>query len=180
MPLYFWNDPEGRRYRDSYFTMFSGVWRHGDFIAFEEDGSSVILGRSDSTLNRQGIRMGPADIYQVVEALPEIREALVVGAELGEEYYMPLFVALEAQADPDSARERIRCAIRDRLSPRHLPDEIVWMRAIPHTRTGKKLEVPVKCLLQGSSLSDVVDLGAVDDSDLLHEYAAFARRRTRK
>ena len=180
MPLYFWNDPEGRRYRDSYFTMFSGVWRHGDFIAFEEDGSSVILGRSDSTLNRHGIRMGPADIYQVVEALPEIREALVVGAELGEEYYMPLFVALEAQADPDSARERIRCAIRDRLSPRHLPDEIVWMRAIPHTRTGKKLEVPVKCLLQGSSLSDVVDLGAVDDSDLLHEYAAFARRRTRK
>ncbi|MGW1620187.1 acetoacetate--CoA ligase [Streptomyces sp. NPDC002172] len=178
MPVCFWNDPDGRRYRESYFSVYAGAWRHGDFIEFEPDGSSVIHGRSDSTLNRQGVRMGPADIYRVVEALPEVREALVVGAELGEDaYYMPLFVALQEDADPEAVAHRVNQVLREELSPRHVPDEVVPMRGIPHTRTGKKIEVPVKRLLQGASLSDVVDLGAVDDSALLQEYAEFAHTR---
>jgi acetoacetyl-CoA synthetase len=180
MPLSFWNDADGRRYRDSYFSVFPEVWRHGDFIEFDDDGSSVIHGRSDSTLNRQGVRMGPADIYRVVEALPEVNEALVVGAELDDDYYMPLFVALRDDADPEAVRAQIRQAIGEKLSPRHLPDDIVPVRAIPHTRTGKKIEVPVKRLLQGATLAEVVDLGAVDDSELLHEYAAFASERIEK
>lgn len=180
MPLGFWNDTDGRRYREAYFSTFPGVWRHGDFIEFDDDGSSVIHGRSDSTLNRQGVRMGSADIYRVVEALPEVREALVVGAELGDDYYMPLFVALQDDADPEAVGALIRQVIGERLSPRHLPDEIIPVRAIPHTRTGKKLEVPVKRLLQGAALAEVVDLGAVDDAGLMHEHAEFARRRSER
>ena len=103
MPLYFWNDPDGSRFRDSYFSTWPGVWRHGDLVEFDDDGSSVILGRSDSTLNRNGIRMGPADIYRVVESLPEVREALVVGVEEDGGYYMPLFVHLQDDVDPDEA-----------------------------------------------------------------------------
>ncbi|WP_405784734.1 acetoacetate--CoA ligase [Streptomyces sp. NBC_01378] len=176
MPLKFWNDADGRRYQESYFSTYEGVWRHGDFIEFDPDGSSVIRGRSDSTLNRQGVRMGPADIYQVVEALPEVREALVVGAELGPDaYYMPLFVALQDGADQVGAALRIKEAIREGLSPRHVPDDVVAVRGIPHTRTGKKIEVPVKRLLQGAALRDVVDSGAVDDPELLLEYEEFAR-----
>ncbi|TQS45114.1 acetoacetate--CoA ligase [Cryptosporangium phraense] len=171
MPLYFWNDPDGRRYRESYFDMFPGIWRHGDYIEFDEDGTSFIHGRSDSTLNRQGVRMGPGDIYQVVEAIPEVQEALVVGVERGEDYYMPLFVAVADDADFGHVKSQIRAAIRAELSPRHVPDEVIQVRAIPHTRTGKKLEVPVKRLLQGEALADVVDLGTVDDPQLLHDLA---------
>jgi acetoacetyl-CoA synthetase len=178
MPLSFWDDPGGKRYRDSYFATFPGVWRHGDYIEFDEDGSSVIHGRSDSTLNRRGIRMGPAEIYAAVERVPEVAEALVVGAELGAEYYMPLFVTLTAGADPDAARAHVRDAIRTALSPRHVPDEIVVMPGIPHNRMGKKLEVPVKRLLQGARLSEVVDLDAVDDPGLMASYQEFARHRT--
>ncbi|KFF99089.1 hypothetical protein IQ62_21625 [Streptomyces scabiei] len=180
MPVGFWNDPDATRYRDSYFAVYPGVWRHGDFIEFAEDGSSVIHGRSDSTLNRQGVRMGPADIYRVVEEIPEVAEALVVGAELGDDYYMPLFVALRPDADPAAVETLIRSAILENLSPRHLPDEIVPVRAVPHTRTGKKLEVPVKRLLQGDALADVVDLGSVDDAPLVREYASFARHRAER
>lgn len=178
MPLRFWNDPDNHRYRASYFEMFPGIWRHGDFIEFDADGSSVIHGRSDSTLNRGGIRIGSAEIYRVVEEFPEVRESLVVGAELGaDDYYMVLFVAAIDDVDTDALRPRIAAALRTFLSPRHVPDDIVFMRAIPHTRTGKKLEVPVKRMLQGAALADVVDLGAVDDSGLLREYEDFARRR---
>ncbi|MFI6366176.1 acetoacetate--CoA ligase [Nocardia sp. NPDC050630] len=178
MPLRFWNDPDNRRYLASYFEMFPGIWRHGDFIEFDADGSSVIHGRSDSTLNRQGIRIGSAEIYRVVEDFSEVRESLVVGAELGaDDYDMVLFVAAIDGVDHDALRPRIAEALRTLLSPRHVPDDIVFVRAIPHTRTGKKLEVPVKRMLQGAALTDVVDLGAVDDSDLLREYEDFAHRR---
>jgi len=176
MPLYFWNDPDGSRYRDSYFSAWPGVWRHGDLVEFDEDGSSVILGRSDSTLNRNGIRMGPADIYRVVEALPGVREALVVGVEEGGGYYMPLFVHLQEGVDPEEAAQRIRAAIRDSLSPRYLPDEIIAVTRVPHTRTGKKLEVPVKRLLLGQRLEEVVDPGSVDDVAVLAEIRDAARR----
>jgi acetoacetyl-CoA synthetase len=177
MPLRFWNDPDDRRYHDSYFATYPGVWRHGDVIEFDPDGSCVIHGRSDSTLNRKGIRIGPAELYSVVEALPEVAEALVVGAELGEEYYMPLFVALTDGADVEQVRARIVAAIRHELSPRHLPDEIVVVPGVPHTRTGKKLEVPVKRLLQGAAPAQVADPGSIDDPALLDFYAQFAERK---
>ncbi|MGX5696262.1 acetoacetate--CoA ligase [Agromyces soli] len=174
MPLYFWGD-DGSRYRSSYFETYPGVWRHGDFIEFSDHGIRI-LGRSDSTLNRNGIRLGSADIYAVVESLPEIAEAMVVGAELGpEEYVLPLFVKLADGVTEAGARAAVVASIRANLSARYLPDELIVMRAIPHTRTGKKLEVPVKRLIQGAPLSDVVDLGAVDDPMLLEEYATVAR-----
>jgi acetoacetyl-CoA synthetase len=175
MPLCFWGD-DGSRYHESYFAMYPEVWRHGDYIEFTPRGI-LIHGRSDSTLNRNGLRLGSADIYAVVESLPEVAEALVVGAELGTDYYMPLFVYLAEGTNPDVAKEAITRSIRENLSVRYLPDEIVFMPGIPHTRTGKKLEVPVKRLLQGAQLEMVADLGSVDDPLLLEEYARFALER---
>lgn len=174
MPLCFWDDEDGSRYHDSYFSMYPGVWRHGDFVEFRPEGI-LIHGRSDSTLNRNGLRLGSADIYAVVEALPEVSEAMVVGAEFGADgYYMPLFVQIAPGADYESAHRSITSAIRTHLSPRYLPDDIIQVRAIPHTRTGKKLEVPIKRVLQGADPAEVVDLDAVDDPELLSEYARFA------
>ncbi len=177
MPLRFWDDPDGARYHAAYFEKYPGVWRHGDFIQIFDDGSSVIHGRSDSTLNRNGVRMGSADIYAAVEPLAEVREALVIGAEIGDGYFMPLFVALADGADPEEAKRRIVAAIRESLSPRHVPDEIIVVPAIPHTRTGKKLEVPVKRLFQGSAGAEAFDAGAIDDPSLLPVYETIAQER---
>ncbi|GAB0101787.1 acetoacetate--CoA ligase [Nocardia sp. JMUB6875] len=174
MPVSFWNDPDGSRYREAYFEMFPGVWRHGDWITITERGSIVVHGRSDSTLNRQGIRMGSADIYQAVERIPEIAEALVIGAEQPDGgYWMPLFVVLAGDAElNDELRSRINATIRAEVSPRHVPDEIIAAPGIPHTRTGKKLEVPIKKLFQGAEVSTVVAPTAVDAPELLEWYAA--------
>ena len=177
MPLRFWDDPDGARYLSAYFEEFPGVWRHGDFIQIFDDGSSIIHGRSDSTLNRNGVRMGPADIYAAVEPLPEVLEAMVVGTELGEDYFMPLFVVLTEGADEERTKEEIVAAIRRSLSPRHVPDEIILVPGIPHTRTGKKLEVPVKRMLQGTPAAEALDAGAIDDPDLLPVYARIAAER---
>lgn len=169
MPLYFWSDLDGSRYRDSYFATYPGVWRHGDLVEFDPDGSSVIIGRSDATLNRNGIRLGPADIYQVAEALPEVRDSLVVGVEHGDGYYMPLFVHFADGADAADGADKVRSAIRSALSPRHVPDAIIAVSAVPRTRTGKKLEVPVKRLIQGAALESVADPGAVRNFAALAE-----------
>ncbi|MEU5435963.1 acetoacetate--CoA ligase [Streptomyces sp. NPDC020719] len=179
MPIRFWNDPDGSRYRDSYFEMFPGVWRHGDWITITDHGSVIIHGRSDSTLNRQGVRMGSADIYEVVERLPEIRESLVIGLEEPEGgYWMPLFVHLaEGAVLDDALRTKIKQAIREELSPRHVPDEIIEAPGVPHTLTGKRIEVPVKRLLQGTPLEKAVNPGSVDNLDLLRFYEAVARKR---
>ncbi|MBB5914563.1 acetoacetyl-CoA synthetase [Nocardia transvalensis] len=174
MPVKFWNDPDGSRYRGAYFEMFPGVWRHGDWITITDHGSIVVHGRSDSTLNRHGIRMGSADIYQAVERLPEIAEALVIGAEQPDGgYWMPLFVVLAEGVDlTDEVRRRITETIRTEASRRHVPDEIIVAPGIPHTRTGKKLEVPIKRLFQGADPARVVERTAVDNPDLLDWYAA--------
>ncbi|MCI0385713.1 acetoacetate--CoA ligase [Streptomyces sp. CNQ085] len=179
MPIRFWNDPDGSRYHDSYFEMFPGVWRHGDWTTLTSRGTVVIHGRSDSTLNRQGVRMGSADIYEVVERLPEIRESLVIGAEQPDGgYWMPLFVHLAQEAVLDDAlRDRIRRSIREQLSPRHVPDEIIEVEGVPHTLTGKRLEIPVKRLLQGADLDKAVNPGSVDDIGLLRFYERLARER---
>jgi acetoacetyl-CoA synthetase len=177
MPVSFWNDADGSRYRSAYFEMFPGVWRHGDWITITDHGSVVVHGRSDSTLNRHGIRMGSADIYQAVERLPEISEALVIGAEQPDGgYWMPLFVVLTDDAElTDELRDRIKRTIRDEVSPRHVPDDIIVAPGVPHTRTGKKLEVPIKKLFQGADAARVVEKSAVDDPALLDWYANLKR-----
>jgi acetoacetyl-CoA synthetase len=179
MPIHFWNDPDGSRYHDSYFDTYPGVWRHGDWITVTSRGSVVIHGRSDSTLNRQGVRMGSADIYEAVERLPEIKESLVVGIEQPDGgYWMPLFVHLAPGAVLDDALlGRIRRIIREQLSPRHVPDEIIEVPGIPHTLTGKRIEVPVKRLLQGTAIEKAVNPGSIDDLDLLRFYEELAHKR---
>ncbi|WP_459550222.1 acetoacetate--CoA ligase [Nocardia sp. X0981] len=172
MPVCFWRDEDGRRYRDAYFEVFPGVWRHGDWITITDRHSVIVHGRSDSTLNRHGIRMGSADIYQAVERLPDIAEALVIGAEQPDGgYWMPLFVVLRPGAELTEELEAlVGSTIRAEVSPRHVPDEIILAPGIPHTRTGKKLEVPIKKLLQGADPDRVVDRSAVDDPGLLDWY----------
>jgi acetoacetyl-CoA synthetase len=181
MPVGFWNDPDGVRYRDAYFDMYPGVWRHGDWVTVTEHGGIVVHGRSDSTLNRHGIRMGSADIYSVVERRDDIVEALVIGAELPDgSYWMPLFVVLpEGRTLTPELVEQLKAQIRAEASPRHVPDEVLQIPAVPHTRTGKKLEVPVKRLLQGAPLEKVVNPGSVDDPGLLDYFTSLARRRGR-
>lgn len=171
MPVRFWNDPDGTRYRDAYFDTYPGIWRHGDWISVTERGSVVVHGRSDATLNRNGIRMGSADIYQAVESLDEVTEALVLGMEQPDGgYWMPLFVVV-----PDGLtaelRERIVAVIRTQASPRHVPDDIVAAPAIPHTRTGKKLEVPLKKMFQGAAATTALDTSAVDDPEAVRWFA---------
>lgn len=177
MPVAFWNDPDGQRYRDAYFEMFPGIWRHGDWITITDHGSIIVHGRSDSTLNRHGIRMGSADIYQAVERLPEIVEALVIGAEQPDGgYWMPLFVVLGDGVElSDALRDKINATIRTEVSPRHVPDDIIVAPGVPHTRTGKKLEVPIKKLLQGGDSAKVVERSAVDDPGLLDWYVTQRR-----
>ena len=178
MPVSFWNDPDGQRYLDAYFEMFPGVWRHGDWITLTDHGSVIVHGRSDSTLNRHGIRMGSADIYQAVESLPEVVEALVIGAEQPDGgYWMPLFVVLADGVElTEELRDTINDTIRTDVSPRHVPDEIIVAPGVPHTRTGKKLEVPIKKLFQGGESAKVVERSAVDDPALLDWYVTQRRR----
>jgi acetoacetyl-CoA synthetase len=180
MPVCLWDDPDRSRYREAYFSTFPGAWRQGDWITITERGSVVIHGRSDSTLNRNGVRMGSADIYAAVETIPEVTEALVIGAEQTDgTYWMPLFVVLADGHDLDDAMvQRIKAAIRSKASPRHVPDEVIAVPGIPHTRTGKKLEVPVKRILQGVPLERVANPDAVDDAALLTPFVDLAARRS--
>lgn len=182
MPVGFWDDPDGSRYREAYFDTYPGVWRHGDWITLTSRGTVVVHGRSDSTLNRNGVRLGSADIYDVVERFPEVRESLVIGAEMPDgSYWMPLFLVLsDGVVLDDELRGRIVAALRRDASPRHVPEEIVAVDAIPHTRTGKKLEVPVKRVLQGADPAAVLSLGAVDDPALIEVFVRMgAERRAR-
>ncbi len=161
MPVFLWNDPDGARYRASYFDVFPGVWRHGDWIRFNADGSSVIYGRSDATLNRGGVRMGTSEFYRIVEQLPEIKDSLVVEVG-GENAELVLFIVLAPNASLDETlRRRINRTLRRELSPRHAPDRIIAVPEIPKTLNGKKLEIPVKRLLMGQPLAGAVSEGAV-------------------
>jgi acetoacetyl-CoA synthetase len=147
MPVKFWNDPDGERYRDSYFDMFPGVWRHGDWIEITSRGTAVITGRSDSTINRGGVRMGTSEIYRAVLALDEVTDALVVDLD----GHMPLFVVLRDGAElDDELVKRIAKRIREDCSPRHVPNEVRQVAEVPRTLSGKVLEVPVKRILMGT------------------------------
>jgi acetoacetyl-CoA synthetase len=179
MPLYFWNDPGNRRYLDSYFDMYPGVWRHGDWIRITPRGGAIIYGRSDTTINRHGVRVGTSDIYSVVEALPEVLDSLVVDLEyLGRESYMPMFVVLRPGVALDEPLiGRIQSAIRAAASPRHVPDEVFAVAEVPRTLTGKKLELPIKKLLLGQPLDKVVNRDALANPASLDWFLEFARVR---
>jgi acetoacetyl-CoA synthetase len=176
MPLYFWNDPENKRYLDSYFDMYPGIWRHGDWIKFTEGGGCIIYGRSDSTINRQGIRMGTSEIYRVVESLPQIVDSLVIDLELlGRESYMPLFIVLAEDTQMnDALRNEILTKIRTEVSPRHVPDEIFEILEIPYTLSGKKMEVPVRRILLGHPLESAVNPGAMRNPDSIQFFVGLS------
>ena len=172
MPLYFWNDPDGDRYRESYFGMYPGVWRHGDWIKILPDGGCVIYGRSDSTLNRGGVRMGTADFYRVVESFDEIADSLVIDTgRLGQEGRLLLYVqpAPGARVDDDLV-SRLRSALRSALSPRHVPDEIHEVPGIPRTLSGKKLEVPVRKILLGTPIEKAANPDSMANPDVLKHF----------
>ena len=174
MPVGFWNDPAGERYRASYFSAYPGVWRHGDWISVLPDGGCVIFGRSDATLNRGGVRMGTSEFYRVVERLPEITDSLVVDTgQLGAEGRLVLYVALAGGCElTGELQARIRASLRAELSPRHVPDEIHQVPAVPRTLSGKKLEVPVRRILLGTPVADAADPDAIANPEVL---ALFAR-----
>ncbi len=178
MPLYFWNDPDDRRYRESYFELYPGKWRHGDWIRFTERGTSVIYGRSDTTINRFGIRMGTAEIYRVVEECPEVVDSLVVDLEyLGRKSFLPLFVVLRpGHALDDALKARIRERIRTVASARHVPDEIYAIAEVPRTLTGKKMELPVRKLLLGAAVETVASPDAMANPQSLGFFVELARR----
>ena len=175
MPLRFWNDPDDVKLRETYFSHFPGAWRHGDLVTVTDRDTLVISGRSDATLNRNGVRLGTAEIYAAVERLPQVSEALAVGVELADGlYWLPLFVVLTPEAAHTATlTETIKAAICGYASPRHLPDDIIVVPALPHTKTGKKLEVPVKRLLQGRPAAEVANLETVDDPGALRYFERF-------
>ncbi|NMH97828.1 acetoacetate--CoA ligase [Pseudonocardia acidicola] len=179
MPVHLWNDPDAQRYAESYFETWPGVWRHGDWVTLYSDGSLAIHGRSDSTLNRQGVRLGSSDFYDVLETMPEISEALVVGVDQPDDgYWLGLFVVpAPGHALDENLKQRIVTTLRTRLTPRHVPDEIVEAPAVPHTLSGKRLEVPIKKLLTGRPLEKAANIASVDDPDALRWYARFAADR---
>ncbi|MEU4421850.1 acetoacetate--CoA ligase [Actinoplanes sp. NPDC024001] len=180
MPVGFWNDPDGTRFREAYFDVFPGVWRHGDWITIGEDGSCVITGRSDATLNRGGVRLGTAEFYSVVESLPEVADSLVVHLDKPDDPNgeLLLFVVLTEGAELDDAlRGRIARELRAALSPRHVPDVAYQVRALPRTLSGKKLEVPVKRILTGTPVDRAAATGALANPDSLHAFADLARER---
>ena len=181
MPVRIWGDESGSRLHDAYFDVYPGVWRHGDWVTVTSRGTAVVHGRSDSTLNRHGVRMGSADIYSAVEAMPEVVEALVLGVEQPDGgYWLPLFVRLEQGVELDEALvDRIRARVREHASPRHVPDEVVAVPAVPHTTTGKKLEVPLKRIAQGVPLDKALNLGSTDDPQAVHWFVDHLRARAR-
>jgi acetoacetyl-CoA synthetase len=178
MPVFLWNDPDGERYRYSYFDTYPGIWRHGDWIEISERGTAVIHGRSDATINRGGIRMGTAEIYSAVLALDDVVDALVVDVPReGTEGWMPLFVVLrEGEELTDSLVDDIKRCIRSNCSPRHVPNEVHQIAAVPRTISGKALEVPVKRILMGQPADKVVSRGALANPEALDWFVKFAGR----
>jgi acetoacetyl-CoA synthetase len=179
MPLFFWGDDDGSRLFESYYDTYPGIWRHGDWISIDENGASVIYGRSDATINRKGLRLGSAEIYQAVEGLEEVLDSLVVDLEfLGRDSFMPLFVVpAEGVAVNETLKEKINSAIRNGVSARFVPNEIVEVAEIPRTLSGKKLEVPVKKLLLGGDPASVVNRDSMANPDSFDFFIAYATAR---
>jgi len=177
MPVFFWGDPDGEKLREAYFSMYPGVWRHGDWIELTDRHTAIIYGRSDSTINRGGVRMGTSEIYRAVLADPDVVDALVVDVPReGEESWMPLFVVLRADVALDDAfRRRVAQRIRDDCSPRHVPSEILQIPVVPRTLSGKVLEVPVKRILLGEPPERVASRESLADPGALDWFVELAR-----
>jgi acetoacetyl-CoA synthetase len=177
MPLFFWNDPDNVRYQASYFEMFPGIWRHGDWIKINDRHGCIIYGRSDSTINRQGIRMGTSEIYQTVESLEEVVDSLVIDLEaLGRESYMPLFVVLrEGTRLDDDLKQKIKQKIRQDISPRHVPNDIFAIAEVPYTLSGKKMEVPIRNILLGQEVEKAANPGAMRNPESMQYFVDFAK-----
>lgn len=178
MPVFFWNDEDDVRYKESYFDVWPGVWRHGDWIKITPEGGATIYGRSDATINRYGIRMGTAEMYGAVEALPEVADSLVVDLEfLGRDSYMPLFVVLTAGVElTDELVVRIKDAVKVGLSPRHVPNEIFSIGEVPRTFSGKKLEIPIRKLLLGQAADEVINKETMGNPDSIDYFVDFAEK----
>jgi acetoacetyl-CoA synthetase len=177
MPLYLWGDEDGEHYREEYFDVYPGVWRHGDWIKIKPGGSAVIYGRSDATINRGGVRMGTAEIYRAVESIPEVADSVVVDIKKDGEDYMPLFVVLEEGAElDDELEDKIKKSIVDTASPRHVPDEILAVPDVPRTLNGKKLEVPVKKILTGTPLEEAASRDSLSNPDSLDNFVELYER----
>ncbi|MEV4901236.1 acetoacetate--CoA ligase [Citricoccus sp. NPDC055426] len=179
MPVFLWGDDDGSRLRDSYYDMYPGVWRHGDWVKLTGDGEIIILGRSDSTLNRGGIRMGTSEFYSVVERFPGIAKSLVIDTNAPGETSgaLLLFVALEDEVSlTDDYVKRLRSEIRTQLSPRHAPDAIVEVTDIPTTITGKKCEVPIKRILAGDPVDSAVALDSLANPESVDQYVEYATK----
>jgi len=176
MPVYLWGDEDGQRYRESYFEMFPGIWRHGDWIEITERGTAVIYGRSDSTINRGGIRMGTSEIYRAVLSLEEVTDALVVDVPRpGTEGWMPLFVVLREGATlDDELTAEIARRVRERCSPRHVPDQAFAIAAVPRTLSGKALEVPVKRILMGTPPEQAASRDSLANPEALDYFVELA------
>src|SRR3954453_18553189 len=174
MPVKFWNDPDGSRLREAYFDTYPGVWRHGDWIKFTERGSCVIYGRSDSTLNRGGVRMGTSEFYRVVEDSPDVVDSLVIDTSAaGAEGRLLLFVVLREGAELDAVSAELKTRIRSQLSPRHVPDEIRAIPEVPRTLNNKKCEVPVKRILSGVPVDKAVSEGALANPRAMEPFLAL-------
>ena len=178
MPLYFWNDTGGKRYHESYFDMYPGVWRHGDWVKFTPEGGSIIYGRSDATIKRHGIRMGTAELYSVIEDLPEVLDSVVVDLEyLGRESYMALFVVLRPDMTLDEALiSRMKNRIRTSLSARHVPNEFLQITEVPRTLSGKKLELPIKRILLGQPIARVANPDSMANPASLDFFVEHAKK----
>jgi acetoacetyl-CoA synthetase len=176
MPIYFWNDPEGERYRESYFDVYPGVWRHGDWIKVKDNGACVIYGRSDSTINRGGIRMGTSEIYSAVDKVEEVADSLVVDVPRdGGSSFMPLFVVLQEGVELDEdLKNTIKESIKENTSPRHVPNEIFAVPEIPKTLNGKKLEVPVKKILSGTPPEKAASKESLSNPESLDRFVELA------
>ncbi len=178
MPLFLWGDEDGSRYRASYFDHYPGIWRHGDWIEITSRGTAVIYGRSDSTINRQGVRMGTSEIYRAVQAVPEVLDALVVDVPRpGTEGWMPLFVVLEQGVKLDERlADRIKRGIREQCSPRHVPNAVFQVREVPRTLSGKVLEVPVKRILTGTPAEQAASRDSLANPESLDYFVDLAGR----
>jgi acetoacetyl-CoA synthetase len=179
MPVRLWGDEDGERYRSSYFDMYPGIWRQGDWVRFSEAGTCIVTGRSDATLNRGGVRMGTSEFYTVVEEFAEVQDSLVVHLEDGEGGPGELILFVVADLD-DDLRGRIAQALRTQLSPRHVPDTIAAVPAIPRTLTGKKLEAPVKRILRGADADSVASRGALLDPRAIDAFVQFSEGKRRR
>ena len=177
MPLYLWSDPEGERYRESYFDKYPGVWKHGDWIKIKPNGGAVIYGRSDAVINRGGVRMGTSELYRAVDKVEEVQDSLAVDVQKDGDEHISLFVVLKEGAELDEdLKDRIKKSIGDTTSPRHVPDEVLSVPDVPYTLNGKKLEVPVKKILSGTPPEEAASKDSLRNPDSLDTFVELAER----